>query len=480
MRAKVITTDISKVDNDRVTMASGSAKRNVLIASALGSSLAPFMVSALIVALPTIGREFSADTASLGWVTNIFFLGAAMFLVPFGRIADIYGVKKIFMTGIFVYFLSVLLCSIAPDIQFLIGARFITGIGAGMIFGTSIALLSLVFSESERGNAIGINVAAMSVGFLLGSFVGGILTFYTTWRMIFVFTIPVEIAVIGLILARIKGECEITRQKGLDIAGMLLYCLTIFLVMVGFSTLPRTTGVILFAAGTVGLILFVLHELRVNQPVVPLRLFLENRTLSTTNLIALIFNASNFAFIFLLSIYLQDIRGFDARIAGILLLTPILFMALLSPFAGRLSDRTAPRIVIGAGILLSSAGLILCTFLDSSSSILFIILSLSFIGAGIAFCQSPLVRTSISSVHKEMFGLASGMIETMRLIGMTISIAITIIVFTVVIGDTHITPPVFPLFIQSFHSIFWIFSWISLCGVLVALTLKTERPVQSP
>jgi len=461
-------------------MASNTARRNVLIASALGSSLAPFMVSALIVALPTIGREFSADAASLGWVTNIFFLAAAMFLVPFGRIADIYGVKKVFTTGIFVYFLSVLLCSVAPDIRFLIGARFITGIGAGMIFGTSIALLSLVFSESERGKAIGINVAAMSVGFLLGSFAGGILTFYTTWRMIFVFTIPVEIAVMGLILARIKGECEITRQKGLDVAGMFLYCLTILLVMVGFSTLPQTTGGILFAAGTVCLILFILHELRVNHPVVPLQLFLENRTLSTTNLIALIFNASNFAFIFLLTLYLQEIKGFDSRIAGLLLLTPILFMAVLSPFAGRLSDRTAPRIVIGTGILLSTAGLFLCARLDSGSSILFILLALSCIGAGIAFCQSPLVRTSVSSVQKEMFGLASGMIETMRLIGMTISIAITIIIFTVMIGNTPISPPVFPLFIRSFHVVFWIFSGISLCGLLAALTLKKERPVLVP
>jgi EmrB/QacA subfamily drug resistance transporter len=461
-------------------MASDTAKRNVLIASALGSSLAPFMVSALIVALPTIGHEFSADAASLGWVTTIFFLAAALFLVPFGRIADIYGVKKVFTTGIFVYLLSVILCSIAPDIRFLIGARFITGIGAGMIFGTSIALLSLVFSESERGKAIGINVAAMSVGFLLGSFVGGILTFYTTWRMLFVVTIPVEIVVIGLILTRIKGECEITRQSGLDVAGMLLYCLTIFLVMVGFSTLPQLTGGILFAAGAVCLLLFIFHEVRVKHPVVPVRLFLENRTFSTTNLIVLIFNASNFAFIFLFTLYLQDIRGFDARIAGLVLLTPILFMALLSPYAGRLSDRIAPRIVIGTGILLSSSGLFLCALLDSSSSFLFIILSLSLIGAGMAFCQSPLVRTSVSSVQKEMFGLASGMIETMRLIGMTLSIAITIIVFTVVIGNTHITPPIFPLFIRSFHIIFWIFVGISLCGLLVALTLKREQPVQQP
>jgi MFS family permease len=460
-------------------MASDTAKRNVLIASALGSSLAPFMVSALIVALPTIGREFSADTASLGWVTSIFFLAAAMFLVPLGRIADIHGVKKVFTTGIFVYFLSVLLCSIAPDIRFLIGARFITGIGAGMIFGTSIALLSLVFSESERGKAIGINVAAMSVGFLLGFFAGGILTYYTTWRMIFLLTIPVEIAVIFLILTRIKGECEITRQRGLDLSGMFLYCLAIFFIMVGFSTLPQFTGGTLFAAGVVCSLLFVLNESRVKFPVVPVDLLMKNKTFLTTNLIVVIFNASNFAFIFLFTLYLQDIRALDARVAGLLLLTPIFFMALLSPFAGRLSDRTAPRMVIGAGILLSSAGLFLCVFLDRSTSFLFIIVALSLIGTGIAFCQSPLVRTSVSSVQKEMFGLASGMIETMRLIGMTISIAITIIVFTVVIGNNHITPPVFPLFIQSFHLLFLVFFGISLCGLLVVFFLKRESPVQT-
>ena len=461
-------------------MASDTAKRNVLIASAFGSSLAPFMVSALIVALPTIGHEFSADTASLGWVTSIFFLAAAMFLVPFGRIADIHGVKKVFTIGIFVYFLSVLLCSIAPDIRFLTGSRFITGIGAGMIFGTSIALLSLVFPESERGKAIGINVAAMSVGFLLGFFAGGILTYYATWRMIFVLTIPVEIAVIWVILTRIKGECEISRQKGLDLPGMFLYCLAIFLIMAGFSTLPQFSGEILFAAGIVCSLLFVLHESRAKFPLVPLGLLMKNRTFFMTNLIVVIFSASNFAFIFLFTLYLQDIRAIDARVTGLLLLTPILFMALLSPVAGKLSDRTAPRMVIGAGFLLSSAGLAFCAFLDNTSSILSIIAALSLIGAGIAFCQSPLVRTSVSSVKKEMFGLASGMVETMRLIGMTISIAIAIIVFTVVIGNTHITPPVFPLFIRSFHILFWIFLGISLCGLLLVFFLKDEPPVHTP
>ena len=204
-------------------MVSDTARRNVLLASALGSSLAPFMVSALIVALPTIGHEFSADAPSLGWVTNIFFIAAAVFLVPFGRIADMRGVKKLFTIGIAVYVISALLCIFAPDIRFLIAARFVTGIGAGMIFGTSIALLSLVFPQSERGKAIGINVTAMSVGFLLGFFLGGVLTFYAGWRSIFMVLIPLELFIIGLIISRIKGECEIRKHGGFDIPGIRLY-----------------------------------------------------------------------------------------------------------------------------------------------------------------------------------------------------------------------------------------------------------------
>jgi MFS family permease len=465
-----IATDIIPVDHYRVTM----GRRYVLAASAAGSSVAPFLVSATIVALPTIGREFSADAASLGWLTTAFFLAAAMFLVPFGRIADVYGAKKVFMAGSAVYLVSVVLCSIAPDIWFLIGARFITGIGAGMIFGTSIALLSLVFPAEERGKAIGVNVAAMFSGFLLGSIAGGLLTFYTSWRLIYVLTIPVEIMVIWLILSRIRGECELTRHRGLDPVGMLLYSPAIFLVMAGFSTLPRLLGIAVLAAGGGCLALFVFHEVRADHPLVPLRLFRTNRMFLATNLTALVFNTASFAFVFLLSLYLQDIRGYDARVAGLVLLTPILFMAVLSPPAGRLSDRVSPSSVIGAGVLLTSCGLLICTFLDSSSAFPVILAALALLGAGTALFQSPLVRASVSSVEKEMFGLASGMIETMRLIGMTISIAITIIVFTAVIGDTLITPPVFPLFIRSFQLLFWIFLIISLAAFLLALTLKRE------
>jgi MFS family permease len=459
-------------------MVSDASRRNVLLASALGSSLAPFMVAGLLVALPTIGQEFVADASLLGWLTNVFFLAAAVFLVPFGRVADVRGTKKVFTTGIAVYFFSVIHCILAPNIQFLIGARFITGIGAAMVFGTSIAILSLVHPESERGKAIGINVTAMSMGFLLGFFLGGLLTFYTGWRSIFLVTIPIELLVVWLILSRIRGECELAREKELDIPGMILYGCAILLAVIGFSILTEAFGTVLLAGGLLFFLVFILQERRKRHPLLDLRFFVQNKTFRVSNLTVLLFNSSNFALIFLITLYLQNIRMIDARIAGVILLIPVVFMALFSTYAGRLSDRTAPRMVVGGGIGVSSLALFLFTFLHYDTPLILVVGALSLYGLGIAFCQSPLVRTSVSSVPKEMYGLASGMIETMRLIGMTISIAISILVFNLIVGDIEIAPEAYPLYISSIRLVIWIYLVISLAALVLAIfSLKRDHPV---
>lgn len=452
-------------------MVSDAGRKNVLTASVLGSALAPFMVSALVVALPAIADDFSADAVSLGWLTNVFFLSAAVFLVPLGRIADMHGVKKVFLTGLGVYVLSSLLSLLAPSLAFLIMARFVTGIGGGMIFGTSIALLSLAFPESERGRAIGINVTGMFAGFLLGFFLGGLLTFYVGWRSIFLMVIPVALAAMGLILLRIRGECELSRSRSADIPGMILYPLSLLLIMIGFTTLPRPAGVAVLAAGAAALAGFICWELRAGSPLLDPRLFSRNRTFARANLAAFLFNTSNFAVIFLLSLYLQDIRGFDARLSGSILLTTVVFMALFSPYTGRLSDRTAPRAVVGAGVVLSSLGLLVLAFLGEDTPVPVILVALAVMGAGFAFFQPPLLRTVVSSVPREMFGLASGMVETMRLTGMTVSIAITTIAYSLVLGTTHVTPGVSVGFLAAARSILWIFLGISLAALAVALTL---------
>lgn len=456
-------------------MVSDVSRRNVLIAAALGSSLAPFMVSALIVALPSIGKEFSADAASLGWVTSIFFLAAAVFLVPFGRIADQSGIKRIYTIGIGIYLLSALLCISAPDIRVLIAARFVTGIGAGMIFGTSIALVSLVYPEAERGKAIGINVTAMAVGFLLGFFLGGLLTFYAGWRTILIVTLPLEIFIIVLVRTKIRGECEILRRGDPDYAGMLLYGMTIFLLMAGFSILPRPLGGWLFTSGLVFLLLFIAQEKRAKNPLLNIGQLFSNKTFVIANITALLFNTSNFGVIFLMSIYLQSVKDIDARIAGTILLVPIIFMAGLSSYAGRLSDRIAPRIVICAGAVVTSVSLIILTSLGKDTPFFVIIIALILIGTGIALFQSPLVRVLVSSVPREIYGLSSGMVETMRLMGMTISIAIALIIFDLTGGGVSAGSTAMSSYLSALRTIFWILFAVSVGALILAAMLKKKE-----
>lgn len=157
------------------------------------------MVSALIVAIPTIGEDFSMDAAAMSRLATAFFLAASMFLIPFGRMADIFGVKRVFTVGLYIYFFSAMLAALAPCAWVLIAARFLTGIGAAMIFGTSFALLSL--SACERGKALGTNIAASLLGFALGFQAGGLLAYYLSWRAIFLLILPIPLLVIALILS---------------------------------------------------------------------------------------------------------------------------------------------------------------------------------------------------------------------------------------------------------------------------------------
>jgi len=452
-------------------MVSDSSRRKVLLAAALGSSLAPFMVSAFIVALPSIGREFSSDAAMLGWVTSSFFLAAAVFLVPIGRLADRSGIKKIFTAGIGVYAFSALLVIFAPSVEALIAARFVTGIGAAMVFGTSIALVSLVYPESERGRAIGINVTAMAVGFLLGFFSGGFLTFYLGWRSIVAVLIPFELFIVWLILSRLRGECEISRQREIDPAGMVLYGTGMFCLMSGFAVLPRPAGSALLGAGLACIIAFIWQEGRMKNPLLAVRQLARNRLFVMANLIALLYNTANFAIIFLMSLYLQSVRGIDARVSGVILLVPILFMAGLSPYAGRLADRTKPEIVIGSGVAMTTLSLFLLTSLEQDTPMPLVLVALILMGSSIALFQSPLVRTLVGSVPREMYGVASGMVETMRLAGMTISISITVIIFTLA-GAVSLAD------LSGLHTIFRVLLFISL-GALVA-TFALRKRQESP
>jgi MFS family permease len=202
-------------------------KKSALLVATVGSFLTPFMSSSVNIALPSIGKEFSINAVILSWVPTIYLLSAAMFLVPFGRIADIYGRKKVFTYGIYMYTISSFLLALSPSILFLLFFRILQGVGSAMIFGTAVAILTSVFPLQERGKVIGINVASVYSGLSLGPFLGGFLTQYWGWRSIFLINVPLGIMVVILIYMRLPGEWAGSPGEKCDIPGSIIYGLAL-------------------------------------------------------------------------------------------------------------------------------------------------------------------------------------------------------------------------------------------------------------
>src|SRR5574341_1903134 len=217
-------------------------KRPALVVASVASFLTPFMGSSVNIALPVIGREFAMDAVLLSWVATAFLLAAAMFLVPLGRIADIYGRKKIFSYGIAIYTASSLLAAISMSGFMLIGARILQGFGGAMIFGTGVAILTSVYPPGERGRALGINVAAVYFGLTLGPFFGGFLTQHWGWRSIFLANLPVGVLLIALTLWKLRGEWAEAKGEKFDLIGAIIYAFALIAIMLGFSLLPSQLG----------------------------------------------------------------------------------------------------------------------------------------------------------------------------------------------------------------------------------------------
>ena len=454
---------------DRASADNAANKRAALLVATLGSFLTPFMGSSITIALPSIGSELAMDAISLGWVATAYLLAAAMFLVPFGRIADIYGRKRIFTYGILTYTVASMLSAIATSAAMLIASRVLQGIGGAMIFSTGVAILTSVFPAEERGKALGINVAAVYLGLSLGPFLGGLLTEHFGWRSIFVLNVPLGLIIIAFIFWKLKGEWAEAKGEKFDITGSVIYSLMLIAIMYGFTRLPDMSGVWLIVVGAVGVVAFVKWEMKVKSPVLNIALFRNNTVFALSNLAALINYSATFAVAFLLSLYLQYIKGLSPQSAGLILVAAPVVQAIFSPLAGRLSDRIEPRIVASVGMGLTATGLVLFTSLSEKTSLGFIVAGLVILGFGFALFSSPNTNAVMSSVEKRFYGVASGTLATMRQIGMTFSMGMAMLLFALYIGRVQITPEYYSLFLRSVNVAFIIFAALCFGGIFASL-----------
>ena len=450
-------------------------KKTALLVTTTGSFLTPFMASSVNIALPAIGREFTMDAVLLSWVSSSYILAAAMFLVPFGRIADIYGRKRILNWGMMLYTLSSFLCGISHSPLMLISSRILQGIGGSMIFSTGVAIVTSIFPEGERGKAIGINVASVYLGLSLGPFFGGFLTEHLGWRSIFLINVPLGLIVVSSIYWKLKGEWAAARGEKFDFFGSVIYSLTLVAIMYGFALLPRESGGAVILLGILGLWAFIRWELKMKSPVLDVNLFRKSRVFAFSNLAALINYSATFGVGFLLSMYLQYIKGYSPLHAGSILALQPATQAALSPFAGRLSDRMEPQIVASAGMAFTVAGLSLLIFLRENTGLEFILISLFLLGIGFALFSSPNTNAVMSSVETAFLGVASGTLSTMRVIGQMLSMGIATLLFAVYIGRVEITAASYPFFLQSARTAFFIFAALCFGGIFASLARGKVR-----
>jgi predicted MFS family arabinose efflux permease len=352
----------------------------------------------------------------------------------------------------------------------LIAARFLTGIGAAMIFGTSFALLSLSLPKKEQGQALGVNIAGNLLGFALGFQASGLLTYYFSWRGIFLLTLPIDLLVIALIHKKLPGECAFSKGQELDIPGSVLIIVTLFSIVTGFSALPSSRGFQVFLGGLMLFFIFIFWEMRTVSPVIDPRLFIRNLPLTLSNLAAFAYYAGSFGVIFLVSLYLQYIRELDSRQVGLILLVFTLIMAGFVSYAGRVSDQRSPYLISVAGISITLLGLIPLAFLDSTTPLGIIFVAFLLIMLGEALFAPPIVKIILSCISKEMYGVVSSLEETMRLLGNTASMAIITAVFTFYMSGNAIKPENFLGLLASMRTISAILIAISIISLILLIS----------
>ena len=415
-------------------------RRTALTVVCLGAFITPLMLSAVNVAIPVIALGLEMDAITASWVPLAYLLSSGVFLLPFGRLGDMYGRKKMFLSGMTTVTVASILASFSQSAWLLILCRSLQGMGAAMLFGTGIAILSSVYPPEKRGKVLGLSVASVYLGLTCGPFAGGWVTQQFGWRAVFVFHVPVVLLVIVLALANLKGEWRGPAEQKFDLPGAFIYAAAVIALMYGFSILPAPSGFALILLSGIGFVSFYKYEKNRQHPLFNVRLFSGNPVLTYSCLTALIMYSSVFSITFLMSLYLQNIRGFEPQLAGLIMISQPLVMTVVSPLAGRLSDRYEPRLLTSSGMGVSAIGLALLATAGTTAPTTAIVLTLMLIGLGFALFASPNTNAILSSVEKKHLGAASGMVATTRVIGQMFSMGIVTLVFALMLGPVQFTP----------------------------------------
>lgn len=450
-----------------------SYKWRAMSVVSIGVFMATLDGSIVNIALPTLTRYFNADISVIEWVILAYLLSITTLLLAFGRLSDMFGRKKIFSAGLFVFTIGSGLCGISATELQLIASRVVQGVGAAMIMANGPAIITEAFPHTERGRSLGLIGTVVSIGSMAGPVLGGLLIAAYSWQSIFFINIPIGLFGTYYAMRVLKPDERHTGQR-FDIRGAVLMSFGVIALVLGITQVQDTGWdspwiLSLFAISVVSLALFLRVELGTDQPLIELSLF-RNRPFSASNVSGFLSFVAMFSVILLMPYYMEDIMGFDTETVGLALSAVPLVMALVAPVSGWLSDRTNSFMLSSLGMAISTAGLLLTGYLGSGSSFTDIVLRLGLIGLGMGLFQSPNNSIVMGSVPRNRLGVAGGVLAVVRNLGMVTGIALTGAIFTATSGSMEAAGYAHePAFMAGFRIAFIIAAMVCAAGILTSL-----------
>ena len=442
-------------------------KKDLLIVGILVSFLTPFVRSSINLALPALAIEFDLSAVFLTWISTIYLLVNAILYIPFGRIGDIYGRKRIFQYGLIIFTVSSFISAFSISGEMFLFIRIFQAIGNAMIFANLNAMISSAFPENERGRAFGLTSMGVFVGLIIGPILGGAITEIVGWRTLFYLD-----TVIGIIAAyaitRFKHDWIDADGEKLDILGSFLLGTSLIAIIYGFSDFTNNYSLFLLIGGIIGLSLFYLVEKRVAYPLINLGLF-KSKSFTFGNITAFINYGAFVSVGFILSLYLQYLKGYGPLTAGLIVSVQSIMMVIVSPFAGRLADKIDPGNVSIIGMVLTTIGVALMTLINFDNAPYLGALSLIIFGAGIGLFYSSNTKMVMSSVDKKYFGVASATLSNMRSVGQIFGMGIVLIIISSILGNAQIIPSNYPELITSLRFSLIAIAVLSAVGIFTAI-----------
>jgi EmrB/QacA subfamily drug resistance transporter len=430
------------------------------------------------VALPAIQRDLKIGVSELEWVVNGYALTFAVLMLTGGKLADMLGRRRMFIVGLAIFTLASLACGLANSAGVLIGARIVQGIGSALMNPATLSIITATFPPRQRGMAIGIWAGVSAMALAIGPLLGGILTQQISWGWIFFVNVPVGILAILVARIAIDESRDTSHEQKLDLPGLITSAVGLFALTYGLIEANKygwTSGRIvgLFALCVVALAIFVVIEMRSRLPMLDLSLF-KNPTFAGANLVMLLVALAMFGVFFFVSIYMQNVLGYSPTQAGAAFLPMTVLIVLFAPIAGKLSDRIGSRWLMGTGMVLVSASLLIFSRLGLGSTYWHILPGLIVGGLGMAITMTPTTAAAMGSVAVDKAGVGSAVLNSMRQVGGSLGIALMGAIVVSYVSAPVGTAQALPQFVDGLQHALLVAAGIAFVSAIVAVTLVRQ------